>query len=674
MAPEFNSYRPPYRFGLIFFFVASLTALMSLALSIDGLGPLDDHQFIRTIFQGRRFHAYILPDVGRFIPLTAQEYVLAARLFFASPELFHIMAGIKIFFCGALLLHCLMLTKAGNWTVLVLWSATVFAIGFANAGFRLQVGEINALLLLLCFVWTAIINNTGDASPIKGRIAAIAGLMAIGVTFFYKEVSFVLATTFGVAELFRHYRQKLPHFPKRILAVILLGVAYVIAYLSWRGAHKAASYASYHATPLVDLIYLFASNDPFIFFVVIPVTLIRFIRILRNPDSQTFYDSLMAGASAYALAYIVLRIYNTYYLLPAYGFAACGLAGILALQKGTLKKTVVLLSTALITLNNLPIAVADMYSLKSIANNHWKFVHSISDWIFAHPLPDAAPRNLVLTGVSPGTDVEVIHSLQTYLESLGLPASSFKIRLPLSSNNKIISDSYGMENSLPYQAKEGDLLIFNPYQSVFSAPPLLTPGYREVYRSDSDWDFQRWSGWEWIKICVVDEYDCISANATNRRYTGYAAMLVARSKSLPDKEAAPLAAPSFRIGPLLLPARMQAGSALTREVLVMNDGAETWPATGKVEGKNLVNLSYVWLDKAGKVILEGNRFSFLENMEPEDMARISIIIKAPAVPGEYKLVITPVQEGVRWFYQDSKSVTAKEIVVSDPNESLFANY
>jgi hypothetical protein len=41
------------------------------------------------------------------------------------------------------------------------------------------------------------------------------------------------------------------------------------------------------------------------------------------------------------------------------------------------------------------------------------------------------------------------------------------------------------------------------------------------------------------------------------------------------------------------------------------------------------------------------------------MARISIIIKAPAVPGEYKLVITPVQEGVRWFYQDSKSVTAK---------------
>jgi hypothetical protein len=179
MAPELNSYRPPYRFGLIFFFVASLTALMSLALSIDGLGPLDDHQFIRTIFQGRRFHAYILPDVGRFIPLTAQEYVLAARLFFASPELFHIMAGIKIFFCGALLLHCLMLTKAGNWTVLVLWSATVFAIGFANAGFRLQVGEINALLLLLCFVWTAIINNTGDASPVKGRIAAIAGLMAI---------------------------------------------------------------------------------------------------------------------------------------------------------------------------------------------------------------------------------------------------------------------------------------------------------------------------------------------------------------------------------------------------------------------------------------------------------------------------------------------------------------
>lgn len=669
-----NSYRLQYRFGLIFFFVASLTVLMSIALGIDGLGPLDDHHFIRTIFQGEPFHAYILPGIGRFIPLTAQEYVFAAKLFHPSASLFHVLSGLKIFLCATLLLHCLMLTQAGNWTVIVVWAATIFSIGFANAGFRLQVGEINALMFLLCFVWSVLISNSGEASPVKHRVATAFGLIAIFLTFFYKEVSFVLAISFGLSELYRRYRQNLPVVSKRILALVTIGIAYPIFYLFWRANNREESYVSYHATSLTDVIQLFASNDPFIFFIVLPITFFRLFIVLRNARKQTVYDSFLIGASAYALAYVVLGIYNTYYLLPAYAFSACGIAGLISLNKNRLKKLLVLFSIALVTLNNLPIAVADMYSLKAISNNHWRFVNFISNWIFSHPLPDSVPRNLVLEGVSPGRDVEVIHSLQTYLESLGLPPSTFKLRFPLESNNKVVSDSYGMEYSKPYEARQGDLLVFNPYQSVASEPPLLTPSYHEVYRSESDWELQRWSGLEWLKICVLDAYDCQSENSSNRRYTGYAALLVERAKPLSEAAPAPapLSSPSYRVGPLLLPEHMHAGKTITRDVLVINDGSETWPASGTTEGKNVVNLAYVWLDGSGRVIAEGNRSGFSENIRSGDMAKISLSITAPSMPGRFTLVITPVQEGVRWFYRDSKSATGREMNIYEEHEGAFS--
>ena len=96
-----------HRYGLIVFCVGSLVAILTLVLSIDGLGPIDDHHFIRTIFQGKPFGFYVMPELGRFIPLTAQEYVLAAKIIEPSPYLFHVIGGIKVLLCGVLLFYCL---------------------------------------------------------------------------------------------------------------------------------------------------------------------------------------------------------------------------------------------------------------------------------------------------------------------------------------------------------------------------------------------------------------------------------------------------------------------------------------------------------------------------------------------------------------------------------------
>jgi hypothetical protein len=152
METKLNKSTVTYRYGLIFFYVASLVAILTLVLSIDGLGPIDDHHFIRTIFQGKPFGFYVMPELGRFIPLTAQEYVLAAKIIEPSPYLFHVIGGIKVLLCGALLFYCLILTRASNWAIATLSGVVIFSIGFANAEIRLQIGELNCLLLSLIFI------------------------------------------------------------------------------------------------------------------------------------------------------------------------------------------------------------------------------------------------------------------------------------------------------------------------------------------------------------------------------------------------------------------------------------------------------------------------------------------------------------------------------------------
>jgi len=665
MEKKLNKSVITHRYGLIIFCVGSLVAILTLVLSIDGLAPIDDHQFISTIFQGKPFGFYVMPELGRFIPLTAQEYVLAAKIIKPSPYLFHVIGGIKVLLCGVLLFYCLILTRASNWVIATLWGVVIFSIGFANAEIRLQIGELSCLLLSLIFIWSTLSTEKAALpfSP-KQNIVVVSGLAALAVAFFYKELIFVFALTFGITELVRHYRQAQSTIPRRIWALLIIGISYIGFYAIWRVIYVTGNYASFHQTTMWDVICLYAVNDPFIIFVVLPLTTFRILLFIRNAAKQTIYDSFMVAASAYVVAFLVLRMYNTYYLLPAYGFAVCGLAGILAGNSVIKFNTIVLVAAGLLGANTLPVAVSDMQTLKSIANNHYRFVLFLSEWLWKNPLPNSEHRSLVLKGVSPGNGIEIITSLKTYLESLGVQDSSFEVKSTEPSDNKAISSFYGVKDDLGYTANIGDLgytanigdlLIFNPYQKIVSFPPLLAPSYSEVYRSESEWALPRWTGWDWMKICVFTQHNCKAEIVANMRYTGYAALLVNRLEN--SIQLVPLESSSYRIGPLMLPSRMRAGIAQKLDVLIENTGKETWPANGTLSPGIFVNLAYVWINESGQVALEGDRATFSEPMQQYDKAKVSVILKTPVKTGKYKLIISPVQEGVRWFYTDTDTDT-----------------
>lgn len=63
-----------------------------------------------------------------------------------------------------------------------------------------------------------------------------------------------------------------------------------------------------------------------------------------------------------------------------------------------------------------------------------------------------------------------------------------------------------------------------------------------------------------------------------------------------------------------------------------------------------VFISYNWLDRNGAVIVDGIRTALPKELNPNEVANLSIVTKVPVKKGRLDLIISPVQEGCAWFY------------------------
>ena len=382
------------QFGFAGFCGACLMIIPMMLLEVDGFAPLDDHNFVGTLMQGKSFGAYIFPELGRFFPLTAQEYVLAAKIVAPSPQLFYAISAIKLIVSGVLLFRCLMLTGASRWAVTSLWCVVVFSIGFANVAFRLHAGESSVLLLVLLFVWSTLaIERDRFQSPMTRRLTIVCGLLALATAMFYKELVFIFALSFGTAEIVRIRRNKRIALPRRLRGLLIIGTAYIVGYGIWRAIYTSGSYMDFHALSIWDAARRYAVNDSFMILILLPLVVFRAWAVLRNPDEQTIFDSFLAAAGCYTLLHLVLGMYNTYYLLPAYAFAVCGVGGILVAQSSRLFRRLVLGLSSVFAANAAPVALADAAATRTIINNHHDFVHEMAEWLWANPMAGAEPRS-----------------------------------------------------------------------------------------------------------------------------------------------------------------------------------------------------------------------------------------------------------------------------------------
>ena len=641
------------RFWLMVFCASCLAAILTFTLGVTGLGPIDDHQFINTLFQGKSFGSYVMPALGRFIPLTAQEYVLASWITTPSPTLFHLIGGIKAVLCGVLLLTCLIATGLRSLSAAVLWCAGLFSIGFANATIRLHIGELNVLLLSLVFIATTLravrsCHAEATGSPSKTfEVVTLLGVFALITAFLYKELTFVFALAFGVSEVIRRWRQGLAPTSPAIRVLLAGGTAYIVFYAVWRTALTTTAYSNFHANTFITVLSLYKGNDPLIVYLMLPVAVLRGAFVLWKPARQTVCDAFLFAGAAYVCAYLALRIYNTYYLLPTYGFFVCGLAGLLAGWTSKAWRAAALVPVAVLAANNWPSALSDAQALKAISNNHYRFVRFLSDYLWQSKPAGEAPRHVLLKAVNPGNGIEIITSLQAYLTYFGTPPTAYELITTEPSDNTAISNFFGVQSRPGYTIAPGDVVVFNPYQSVASPPPALTPSLTSLYASDDAWTFPRWTLGTWYTCAFVDN-NCSTKFASEQRYTGYGAVVAAR-EPLPV-DLAPVQSPAYTLGPMRLPPRWTAGDSVRVDVRIVNSGQANWPANGTTAAAGLVHLSSVWLAEDGKVALEGGRGALHETIGPGEKTEVQLILTAPAIPGKYRLVISPVQEGVQWFY------------------------
>jgi len=116
---------------------------------------------------------------------------------------------------------------------------------------------------------------------------------------------------------------------------------------------------------------------------------------------------------------------------------------------------------------------------------------------------------------------------------------------------------------------------------------------------------------------------------------------------------------AYRVGPFSFPARLAAASERKLKIEVQNAGGDAWPADGTMQFPKVVNMAYVWLNAGGGVALEGQRSAFVEPILPGESTTVPVTVKAPQAPGSYRLVLSPVQEGVKWFYWDGDGARAQ---------------
>ena len=91
---------------------------------------------------------------------------------------------------------------------------------------------------------------------------------------------------------------------------------------------------------------------------------------------------------------------------------------------------------------------------------------------------------------------------------------------------------------------------------------------------------------------------------------------------------------------------MTAGVSFRVSLDLVNAGWEEW----RSDSENPVHLSYHWLERDGGMReFDGLRTDLPRPIAAGETCRVAINVKAPATPGDYRLAVDLVKEGVSWF-------------------------
>jgi hypothetical protein len=460
----------------------------------------------------------------------------------------------------------------------------------------------------------------------------------------YKESIVILLLSVSGLEVLRLTIQGNPKERLRHLPVLIYTILYLAIYALWAGHPGDANYAASHQSQRLTVLFKTIESNPEFLLLFLPLLLIRINAFGRNFGRYTFYDSLMIGGLGYAGLFLLLGMWNQYYLYPGMVLALVGTAGILAERPRCMGALSLCSLAFLIVMDSAPAIYAETRFQHDVITHHGRLIDFLKGWAPDHCAEAKPPCVFVMEGVSDHNHSEVLVSLAAFLAWTGAPQSQV-LGETFNSDEEISGGSWA---HLAHMASKGSYVVVNPYRNGSHLPktPSLTPLFaipQEESLSPPPWRLH-----EWLWRASRNEKDFEKVIETYSRFTGYGLYQKNRD-SLPLREGAALTDPQSEVRVTGLPKRLSPGERLSLVVAAKNLGAEAWlPSPGRLDAP-AVYLLFRWFGPDGTLIAKGERQSLPEAILPGETAYIPMRIEAPQTSGNSRLEFTAFQEGVQWI-------------------------
>ncbi|SQB97328.1 Uncharacterised protein [Helicobacter fennelliae] len=480
--------------NLIFWFVIIVYALL-VWLWAD-FGVIDDHTFTKTLFLGQNIPFIIIPSIGRFFPLDGQDLNILSFLFAPNASVFYGFNALCIIITALALRYAFMVfldsiyprnpknphPKANATLTLALIFLVLFSPSFVTANLRLFCPErmefvfLSLFLASYAYVYKSTTNATPNAttSPISNStfvwLALLFGLVFANLSLYYKETAFAMLLAFGGVGFILGFKQsKLSSLPLKFFhfLLILSSVIWLVVYYFAVVIHQSSRYGE---TPYNQLIvfakvaFNYMLNEPFLFIALPCLFLYRIYACTIKKQQPIFLlDASIIASLVLICEYLVLRIGDTHYPLPAYIFGCIGIGGFLLLYGRSLwVKILYGFCLVLFVCNALPYSVYQFNFYKAVPHNFQSSLEFLSGYLKQHP-----NSNIYLEGVNRASGTEVHHSLSSWLNFYGV--KDFDLRSDIGIDNAYLgkpdpkSPYSALQSNAIIPKQKGDIVIICPY-------------------------------------------------------------------------------------------------------------------------------------------------------------------------------------------------------------------
>jgi hypothetical protein len=461
-----------------------LLCYIALTLKWEDFADYDNSQFTLFLLRGHDFRPAIWPQVGRFFPLSNQEFNLI-RHFTSTVVGYHVLPIFQVVALSGVLLILhddLSISARAALTIFVLVVPSI-VISFGT----LICTERNVVLSIACLV--LFVKRFEQAQSIGWAVGAV---LCAQIMLYYKETAFLLLFGFALGRLI--LRCKNPDRPgwdqhrlrdresRLDICLASLGVLFLLYYVAIMLPHPSMQYADQARLPLATVFLAYIKVD-LLAWLLVAIVLGRTYLILRGGVVPSLlWDGLAFGGVACFAAYLYLSMFSAYYLAPVDLVAALCLGRLAILswrEMGWRSRVPALILISVALLQDASVSAFSIFERKNVIHGKAEIARVVEA---QYGVGAGNTKRLFFPFASPYTVME----FASYLDYRGVPVEGVSAKTGPRREVQIVSRTVQKDGRCMYYASPvchygarpdpGDLVIVLPDDDGSLAQ--ITP-YRE---------------------------------------------------------------------------------------------------------------------------------------------------------------------------------------------------